>query len=72
MGYHILLGVNNEKELGRFIYDKVKGIEPIVLDFKEPNHILRAVYRIQEIKRDLYRPLVGVVINLTGSKNLIN
>eukprot|EP01041_Mallomonas_annulata_P010345 gene10345-21581_t len=63
LGFHILLGVRNEKEAKSFVYDRVKGIEPIVLDLTEPNHILRAIYRLKEIERDLHRNLVGVVIN---------
>ena len=66
LGFHVLVGVKNKKDAKTYVFERFKGIEPIVLDITEPNHILRCIYRIREIQRDLNRSFVGLIINLTG------
>ena len=65
-GFHVLVGVKSEKDMQDYVYDRVKGIEPIVFDSTEPYSILHAVYRVKEIYLQLNRALVGVIINLSG------
>jgi len=62
-GIHVLAGVSSEREKRTFLFERQRGVEPIVLDVEEPKDIVAAIYRIRELNKDLGRHLVGVVIN---------
>lgn len=66
LGYHVLVGVKSEEEKRSFAFESRKGLEVILFDVAEPATLVTLVYRLQQIRRDLDRPMVGVVINLAG------
>lgn len=63
-GLHVLAGVRSEAEARSFIFERRKGLEPIILDVNEPAQISKVLFRIRQIRRDLDRPLMGVVLNI--------
>lgn len=66
LGYHVLLGVKSEDERKTFAYDQRKGLETILFDIGDPVTLVNVIYRLRQIRRDLDRPIVGLVINLMG------
>ena len=63
-GFYVLAGVDSEKRAKtQFIFDSVKGLEPIVLDPADPAHVQRLVYRVDQLQGETGRPLVGIVHN---------
>ena len=58
--------MKNEAEKKSFAFDRMKGLEPIIFDFFDPNTLLAVVYRIKQIRFDLDRQFMGSVINLAG------
>lgn len=65
-GYHVLVGCKTEAEIRSFAFDSRKGLELIKFDIANPATFVTLVYRLRQIRRDLDRPLVGVVLNLAG------
>ena len=61
------IGVKTEAEKKSFAFDSMKGFEPIIFDFFDPNTLLAVVYRIKQIRFDLDRQFMGSVINLAGT-----
>lgn len=62
-GYHVLLGVRNKRERGSFSYVSRKGIELIDFDMEDQGTYPGLVDRLRTIRRDLDRPLIGIVLN---------
>lgn len=71
-GYHVLVGCKTDAEIRSFAFDSRKGLEMIKFDIANPATFVTLVYRLRQIRRDLDRPLVGVVLNLAGSIMLID
>lgn len=68
LGYHVLVGAKSEEEKRSFAFESRKGLEVILFDVAEPATLVALIYRLQQIRRDLDRPMVGVVINLAGNE----
>ena len=66
-GVHVLVGVKNVVEARSFSYESRKGLETILLDVTDPTSMVKLVYRLQEIQRDLQKDLLAVVINNMGT-----
>jgi hypothetical protein len=66
LGYHVLVGAKTDAEIRSFAFDSRKGLELIKFDITSPATFVDLVYRLRQIRRDLDRPLVGVVLNLAG------
>ena len=64
IGAHVLVGVDSFKKKASFIYRTKQGIEPIGYDKYEPGDLLKVIYRLEEIKRQLNKHLDAVIINL--------
>jgi hypothetical protein len=67
LGYHVLVGVKSEEEKRSFVFESRKGLEVIIFDVADPTTLVKVVYRLRQLKRDLDRPIVGVVLNLAGA-----
>ena len=65
-GYHVLVGAKTDAEIRSFAFDARKGLELIKFDITNPSTYVTLVYRLRQIRRDLDRPLVGIVLNLAG------
>lgn len=65
-GYQVLVGVKDKIERRSFLYSLRKGIELIDFDVSDPSTYPPLIYRLRHIRRDLDRPIVGVLINLAG------
>eukprot|EP00601_Ochromonadales_sp_CCMP2298_P014186 CAMPEP_0173236996 /NCGR_PEP_ID=MMETSP1142-20121109/11782_1 /TAXON_ID=483371 /ORGANISM="non described non described, Strain CCMP2298" /LENGTH=260 /DNA_ID=CAMNT_0014167591 /DNA_START=142 /DNA_END=921 /DNA_ORIENTATION=- len=65
-GFHVLVGVRSTAELRSFAFEARKGLEPVLFDLTQPATFADIVYRIRQIRRDLDRPLVGVLLNLAA------
>jgi hypothetical protein len=52
-----------------FSYTAKKGLEPIQLDVNSPASIAKVFYRVREIRRDLDRPLAGIIVNVAGKES---
>jgi hypothetical protein len=64
-GSHVLFGVQSaDQRKALTAYTGRKGIELIKFDMYDPSTFPDVIYRLRIIKRDLQRPLTGVVINL--------
>jgi hypothetical protein len=71
-GFYVLAGVNSKKSAKtQFIFDSVKGLEPVVLDLADPADVQRLVYRVDQLKGETGRPLVGLVHNAVRGGELI-
>lgn len=66
-GYHVLVGCKSEAEIRSFAFDSRKGLELIKFDIANPATFVTLVYRLRQIRRDLDRPLVGIILNLAGT-----
>lgn len=66
-GYHVLVGCKSDAEIRSFAFDSRKGLELIKFDIANPATFVTLVYRLRQIRRDLDRPLVGIVLNLAGT-----
>lgn len=69
-GYHVLVGVKSEDEKRSFAFESRKGLEIILYDIADPSTLANLVYRLRQIKRDLDRPTVGVILNVAGKFRL--
>ena len=70
-GNHVIACVPTEADKQTFIFDTLKGLEPIVMDITEPKDIAAVMYRTKEVINELHRPLMGIVINtLSFSEDL--
>lgn len=67
-GYHVLVGCKTDAEIRSFAYDTRKGLELIKFDIADPATFVTLIYRLRQIRRDLDRPIVGIVLNLAGKK----
>lgn len=67
LGYHVLVGVKSKEEARSFVYDQRKGLETIQFDIADPVTLASVINRLREIRRDLDRPIVGLIINHAGS-----
>lgn len=65
-GYHVLVGCKTDAEIRSFAYDTRKGLELIKFDIADPATFVTLIYRLRQIRRDLDRPIVGIVLNLAG------
>jgi len=65
-GYHVLVGCKTEAEIRSFAFDSRKGMEMIKFDISSPETYIPLIYRLRQIRRDLDRHIVGVVLNLAG------
>ena len=65
-GYHVLVGCKTESEIRSFAFDSRKGLELIKFDLADPATFVTLIYRLRQIRRDLDRPIVGIVLNLVG------
>jgi len=66
-GLHVLACVKNDAELRSFIYDKRKGLEPIVADVSNPPELAHLLYRTRQVALELERPLYGLLINTASA-----
>jgi hypothetical protein len=66
LGFHVLVGVKSEEEKRSFAFESRKGLEVILFDIADPTTLVKVVYRLRQLRRDLDRPVVGVVLNLAG------
>jgi hypothetical protein len=69
-GFQVLVGVKNKVEKRSFLYSMKKGIELIEFNLEDPTTYPTLIYRLRYIRRDLDRPLVGVVLNLADEIQL--
>ena len=58
-------GLSCSTSLHCIIYHK-PSLEPVVLDVSSPADIAKVIYRTMELKRDLDRNLVSIIINNAG------
>ena len=65
-GYHVLVGAKSEAEIRSFAFDSRKGLEPILFDITNPSTFVSLIFRLRQIRRELDRPFVGIVLNLAG------
>lgn len=65
-GYQVVVGVKNDLERRSYLYSLRKGIELIQFDISDPSTYPTLIYRLRHIRRDLDRPIVGLLINLAG------
>lgn len=65
-GYYVLVGVASNLDRKAFTYVQRKGLELIKFDMMDPTMYPDLVYRLRHIRRDLDRPLSGIIINLSG------
>ena len=65
-GYHVLVGCKTDAEIRSFAFDSRKGMEMIKFDISSPETYIPLIYRLRQIRRDLDRHIVGVVLNLAG------
>ncbi len=64
-GSHVLFGFQSaDQRKALTAYTGRKGIELIKFDMYDPSTFPDVIYRLRIIKRDLQRPLTGIVINL--------
>jgi hypothetical protein len=70
-GYHMLIGVRNKKERNSFSYVTQKGVELVNFDMGDPGTYVDMVYRLRQIRKDLDRPFVGLIVNLAGKLKLL-
>eukprot|EP01039_Chlorochromonas_danica_P004588 gene4588-5030_t len=63
-GYHVLLGVRTLQEKASFAYVQQKGVETILFSIEDPSSYQPVIDRLRRIRRDLDRPLAGIVVNL--------
>lgn len=66
-GYHVLLGVRTIQEKATFAYVQQKGVEIILFSLEDPSSYQPVIDRLRKIRRDLDRPLSGIVVNLAGT-----
>lgn len=72
-GNHVIACVPTEADKQTFIFDSLKGLEPMVMDITEPKDIAAVMYRTKEVINELHRPLMGIVLNtLSFSEDLNN
>jgi hypothetical protein len=69
-GYHVLLGCKTDAEMRSFAFDARKGLELIKFDLVDPSTFVGLIYRLRQIRRDLDRPIVGIVLNLAGGRSI--
>ena len=43
------------------------GLEMILFDLTNPSTLVEVIYRLRQIRRDLDRPIVGILINIAGN-----
>lgn len=67
-GFHVLIGVKDKAERRSFLYSMRKGVELIDFDMADPSTYPNLIYRLRHIRRDLDRPVVGLVLNLAGQR----
>jgi hypothetical protein len=65
-GYHVLVGCKTDAEVRSFAFDARKGLEMIKFDIADPSTFVTLIYRLRQVRRDLDRPIVGIVLNLAG------
>lgn len=70
-GYHVLVGCKTEAEIRSFAFDSRKGMEMIKFDVSSPETYIPLIYRLRQIRRDLDRHIVGVILNLSGMSNIV-
>lgn len=63
-GYHVLVGCKTDAEIRSFAFDARKGLELIKFDLVDPSTFVGLIYRLRQIRRDLDRPIVGIILNL--------
>ncbi len=68
-GYHVLVGCKTDAEIRSFAFDARKGLEMIKFDLADPSTFVTLIYRLRQVRRDLDRPIVGIVLNLAGMCN---
>jgi hypothetical protein len=68
-GLRVLAGVKSKAEMRSFAYEKHVGsepqhhLEPILLDIADQNTVLKLFYRVQELKAQYGKEIVGVVVD---------
>jgi hypothetical protein len=68
-GLRVLAGVKSKAELRSFAYEKHVGsepqhhLEPFLLDIADQNTVLKLFYRVQELKTQYGKEIVGVVVD---------
>lgn len=67
-GFHVLIGVKDKTERRSFLYSMRKGVELIDFDMADPSTYPNLIYRLRHIRRDLDRPVAGLVLNLAGQR----
>jgi len=70
-GYYVLVGVATPLERKSFTYLQRKGLELVHFDLLDPTTYPDVVYRLRHIRRDLDRPLGGMIINFAGKDSFI-
>lgn len=63
-GFQVVLGVKDLAERSSFLYSIRKGMEFSNFSLSDPSLYPPLIYRLRQIRRDLDRPYVGVLINL--------
>lgn len=64
VGFQVVVGVKDLAERSSYLYSIRKGMELTNFSLSDPSLYPPLIYRLRQIRRDLDRPYVGVLINL--------